>query len=255
MGTVQACVAFVFWSHNFGEDQLIFACLGGAVGGFMGIPTGLIAYYAVLKSKVSVRQAVIIVLASLFSGCLAALVLAAFSAFLTPVLTLLIAWKVNNATNLCDRRNRVGLLLWATSLLTILGVGLLYLFGYVGASSARIEREHGLKLPSSARSFVCRGDAWMHDFSDSGAASAFEMASLGLPAFISQLKVQKVTDGYDFFPIFPSNSQYPIHRPWMSSGTPLKTYHCASPTGDSLDVQIWRIDEAHVGVLLYTDWN
>jgi hypothetical protein len=35
----------------------------------------------------------------------------------------------------------------------------------------------------------------------------------------------------------------------------MKTYRCASPTGDGLEVQIWAIDEAHVGVLLYTDWN
>jgi hypothetical protein len=35
----------------------------------------------------------------------------------------------------------------------------------------------------------------------------------------------------------------------------MKTYRCASPTGDGREVQIWAIDKAHVGVLLYTDWN
>jgi hypothetical protein len=131
--------------------------------------------------------------------------------------------------------------------------GLLLLFGYVGSSAARVRREHGLTVPSSARSFVCRGDAWMHLFSDSGAASAFEMASSDLPNFISQLKILQTNEG-DSGNIFPRNAQYQIHRPWMS-GVSLKMYRCASSTGDSLEVQIWPIDDAHVGVLLYTDWN
>src|ERR1019366_1395678 len=128
----------------------------------------------------------------------------------------------------------------------------LFLFGYVGSSGNRIRREHGLQLPQSARRFVCRGDAWMHRFSDSGAASAFEMDSSDLPIFVSQLKIRN-TDAKNCC-ILPANSQYQIRRPWMS-GVPLRTYRCESPPGDELDVQIWNIDEGHVGVLLYTDWN
>ena len=123
----------------------------------------------------------------------------------------------------------------------------LFAFGCVGSSAARVRREHGLQLPSSATGFVCRGDAWKHTFIDSGAVAAFEMASSDLPNFISQLRIhdtQETTlpDGYQ------------IHRPWMK-GTPLKAYRCESPTGDELDVHVWAIDDAHVGVLLYTDWN
>jgi len=138
-------------------------------------------------------------------------------------------------------------------ILCSLAYGLLFFFGYSGNSAARVRREHGLKVPHSARGFVCRGDAWMHLLMDSGAASAFEMEASDLPSFVAQLKIVQTNEclpGY----IFPGNSQYQIHRPWMS-GISIKTYRCASPTGDSLEVQIGAIDEAHVGVLLYTDWN
>jgi len=142
----------------------------------------------------------------------------------------------------------------ATAMLAAVSAfGSLFLFGCVGSSAARISREHGLKLPSSSHKFVCRGDAWMHTFMDSGAASAFEMDSRDLPAFVSQLKLRD-HGGFGENDILPSNPQYQIHRPWMS-GPPLKTYHSDSPTGDSLDLQIWRIDNRQVGVLLYTDWN
>jgi len=130
--------------------------------------------------------------------------------------------------------------------------------GCRGNSARRIEREHGLVLPASATQFVCRGDAWKHIFMDSGAASAFEMASNDLPKFLSQLKIKETHKG-TFRPdysdyIYSSNPQYQISRSWME-GTPLETYQCASPTGDWLTVQVWPIDASHVGVCLYTDWN
>src|SRR5262245_60846028 len=116
--------------------------------------------------------------------------------------------------------------------------------GCWGNSARRIEREHGLMLPASATQFVCRGDAWKHIFIDSGAASAFEMASDDLPKFLAQLKIKKTHTG-TFRPdysdnIYPANPQYQIHQSWMD-GIPLDTYQCGSPTGDFLDVQIWPI--------------
>jgi hypothetical protein len=131
--------------------------------------------------------------------------------------------------------------------------GLLFLSGHVGSSAARVKREHGLKVPSSARGFICRGDAWMHLFSDSGAASVFEMASRDLPSFVSQLKIQQTNEGGPGS-VFPGNAQYQIHRPWMS-GVAMRTYRCASPTGDSLAVQFWAIDGESAVVLLYIGWN
>ena len=87
---------------------------------------------------------------------------------------------------------------------------------------------------------------------DSGAASAFEIAPTDLSSFLSQLKILETYDGDCC--ILPINSQYQIRRPW-TSGVALNTYRCASPTGASLEVQIWKVDAATVGVLLYTDWN
>jgi len=131
------------------------------------------------------------------------------------------------------------------------------LAGCTGNTAIRITHEHGLALPASASHFVCKGDAWI-GFLDRGAASAFEMVSNDVPQFIAQLKIKDTHHG-DYGPqfsnsIFPGNSQYQVRTPWMS-GIPLETYHCTSPVGDFLNVQIWPIDAIHVGVCLYTDWN
>jgi hypothetical protein len=100
-------------------------------------------------------------------------------------------------------------------------LSLLFLFGYVGYSAAR--------------GFVCRGDAWMHLFSDSGAASA----ASDLPGFLLQLKILE-TNGGTRGTTFPLNGQYQIHRSW-TTGVSMKTYRCTSSTGNSLTVQIWPI--------------
>lgn len=155
-------------------------------------------------------------------------------------------------------RTLLSAVLVAAILALVSVLGALFVFGYVGDSATRIQREHGLHLPSSAHNFVCRGEAWMHAFMDSGAASAFEMASSDVPSLVSQLKPfpdrQNDFGLEDTGCVFPSNPQYQIHRPWLS-GVPLKKYCSVSSTGDSLDVQVWPMDDTHVGVLLYTDWN
>jgi hypothetical protein len=68
--------------------------------------------------------------------------------------------------------------------------------------------------------------------------------------FLSQLKIRETHEGDCC--MLPKNSQYQIRRPW-TSGVTLKTYRCASPTGDSIQIQIWKVDAATIGVLLYTD--
>ena len=135
-------------------------------------------------------------------------------------------------------------------------IGLAWLRGCVGQPAWRIEREHGLKLPVSASHFECRGDAWLRDVIDCGAASTFEMSKQDLPDLVSQLQIHKThpAEPASSCP-FPSNDQYQVvHRPWMS-GTPLADYSCASRTGDELFVRVFAIDDARVGVCLYTDWN
>jgi hypothetical protein len=124
--------------------------------------------------------------------------------------------------------------------------------GFVGDSAVRIRREHGLKLPSSASQFECKGDAWI-TIMDRGASSTFVMARSDMPSFVAQLKIRDSSTGA-VTSIFPGNAQYQVSAPWRT-GVPIATHYCRSPTGDSLAVQFWSIDEARVGVCLYTDWN
>src|SRR5215467_6485831 len=88
--------------------------------------------------------------------------------------------------------------------------GLLFLLGYVGNTAARVKREHGLKLPSSASGFICRGDAWMHSFMDSGAASALEMDSKDLISFTSQLKIRETYESDTS--VSYKNGIFPLNR-------------------------------------------
>jgi hypothetical protein len=113
---------------------------------------------------------------------------------------------------------------------------------------SRIEHEHGLRLPASASSFECRGDA-ARGFLDRVAASAFTVASNDLAGFLAQLTVR-----IDLQTFIPGNSQYQLHASWRR-GSPLATYSCASSVGDWLHVEVWAIDSGRVGVSLYTDWN
>ena len=105
---------------------------------------------------------------------------------------------------------------------------------------------HFLHLPASASAFECRGDA-ARGFLDRGAASAFVMSTNDLFNFVSQLKVQP---GLSTF--IPSNSQYNLHAKWRKM-TPTTTYSCNSPVGDWLHVEVWPVNDSHVGICLYTD--
>ena len=93
IGTSQHYIGFGVWGDGFGTEPLWMACFeGGGLGGMLGVPTGLLAYYVVLKRRVTNQQIAIIVLGSLIGGCLAGVAIYWPSAFVTPMLTLLIAW-------------------------------------------------------------------------------------------------------------------------------------------------------------------
>jgi hypothetical protein len=138
----------------------------------------------------------------------------------------------------------------AATIVLLLFIGVSLFFG--GNSARRIEREHGVKVPESGSHFVCGGDAWP-PIMDRGAASAFELPSADLPLFLSQLKIRASANEVKW--IFPGNSQYQIKVPWGPSATNIAMYQCDAPTGDFLNVGVWRIDAARVGICLYTDWN
>ncbi|MHB8559100.1 MAG: hypothetical protein ACYDCU_13370 [Candidatus Acidiferrales bacterium] len=92
IGTLQHYVAFGVWADGFGMEAFQFSLLeGGITGAMFGIPTGLIAYYAVLRRRVTPKQVAIILLGSLVGGCGAGIGIFWPSAFVTPILTIGIA--------------------------------------------------------------------------------------------------------------------------------------------------------------------
>jgi hypothetical protein len=98
IGTLQHYVSSGVWGDGFGQEPFWFACFeGGALGGMLGVPTGLFTYYVILKGLVTNRQIAIIVLGSLVGGCLAGVVVFWLSAFITPILTVLLALVVRFA--------------------------------------------------------------------------------------------------------------------------------------------------------------
>lgn len=166
------------------------------------------------------------------------------------------AWEIEPPPARCGVRTRMvkrrHIQIVVVTALVVGFFALPFFGGLVGDSAVRIRREHGLRLPPSASQFECRGDAWI-SILDRGASSTFVMARSDMASFVAQLKIRESSTGV-VTSIFPGNAQYQVSAPWRT-GTPIATHHCQSPTGDSLSVQFWSIDESRVGVCLYTDWN
>jgi hypothetical protein len=101
IGTLQHYVSFGIWGYGFGKEALWLAGFeGGGVGGALGVPTGLLVYYVILKRQVTSRQIATIVLGSLVGGCIAGAVIFWSSVFVTPILTILLSLKVRVAPRL-----------------------------------------------------------------------------------------------------------------------------------------------------------
>ena len=95
IAVMQHYATFGVRGYGFGRDAIELACFeGGILGVFFGIPTGLIAYYVILQSNVTVRQVAVIIFGSLIVGCVGGIIFNWFFAFATPVLTVYIAWGV-----------------------------------------------------------------------------------------------------------------------------------------------------------------
>ena len=137
---------------------------------------------------------------------------------------------------------------------------------------ARSERVHGIHLPPSATNIQSRGDAW-HGFLDRGEATLFEMKSSDLAGFIAGLTVRSralpvstspadpLVNGWNVWPhvtgsYVSANSQYGgFSRTWAGDAVPVEMLSCASPTGDWLHVEYWKLPEDSLLVKMYTDWN
>ncbi|MFZ0921636.1 MAG: hypothetical protein WA020_01120 [Candidatus Acidiferrales bacterium] len=92
IGTLQHYVAFGVWGDGFGVEAFKFSLFeGGIVGAEFAVPTGLIAYYGVLKRSVTPKQVSVILGGSLVGGCAAGAAIFWPSAFITPALTVGVA--------------------------------------------------------------------------------------------------------------------------------------------------------------------
>jgi hypothetical protein len=98
IGTLQHYVGFGVWGYGFSKGAFSLALIeGGGVGAAFAVPTGLIAYYGVLKRHVTNRQIAVVVLGSLAGGCLTGAIISWPSAFLTPLLTIALSRYVRVA--------------------------------------------------------------------------------------------------------------------------------------------------------------
>jgi hypothetical protein len=137
-------------------------------------------------------------------------------------------------------KSKLTLKLVGVTAVVVCTVTFVFAFGYVGNSKVRVIREHGLRVPSSASHFVCKGGAWF-PFLDRVADSTFEMGLSELGSFTNQLRL-KTPDAISAAFASPDDGR-------------LATYYCESPTGDFLFVSLWRMDDSRVRVRLFTDWN
>lgn len=137
-------------------------------------------------------------------------------------------------------KSKARLRLIALGLAAACALSLLFVFGYVGNTLARVRREHGIQIPRSASHLVCTGDAWF-PFLDRVAVSSFELALSDVGALTNQLRL-KTPDALSA--AFASDDEGSF-----------ASYYCDSPTGDFLFVRLWKIDDSQVKVRLYTDWN
>jgi hypothetical protein len=92
IGTLQHYLGFGIWGFGFGRDVFWFALFeGGVIGTVLAIPTGLVVFYAVLKARVTLKQVVVIFVASLVGGCAFGIMFSWISVLATPVLTVCVA--------------------------------------------------------------------------------------------------------------------------------------------------------------------
>ena len=128
----------------------------------------------------------------------------------------------------------------------LLLVLLVYCFGFIGNSFARIRRDQSIALPVSTSHIRC-GQLFSLTFTDVDVDASFEVASNDLPAVLSQFRWEtnsddrfvlsermKVPDGF----VHPSALQ----RGWSHDG------NCAY-------LQWYDLGRGRVGICIYTIWN
>ena len=100
----------------------------------------------------------------------------------------------------------------------------------------------------------------------------FQMRATELPLFLGQLRVASrskpartngdpTVNGWNVWPIFsatfvPGDRVYGgLKHTWRGDATPIEMLSCASPKGDWLHVEYWKLQDEEILVKMYTDWN
>lgn len=95
IGTAQHFVGFGVWGYGFRMGPLELALLeGGLLGAAVGVPTGVVAYYTGLQREASFRRVLLVIVGTLFAGCLLGVALFWVSAFATPFAAVAVAYWV-----------------------------------------------------------------------------------------------------------------------------------------------------------------
>lgn len=154
--------------------------------------------------------------------------------------------------------------------LIILGC-MIYIIGF-GDNRYRVEMEHGIDIPLSARDIQCRGDAWKL-LLDRGALAMFTISADDLDMIVNQfniinartsigsLKIDPTAFGRhtwlgEYENYIPTNvSGKPLKNPAGRAIEPVKSIYAKSETGDWSFMEIYRIDSERLLIKLYTDWN
>lgn len=134
----------------------------------------------------------------------------------------------------------------------LLAAGALWVLPRTAQSIDRVERDHAISLPDSARDVQAMGD--LVRYVDHGRSAVFVIDAADLGPFVEQLDQ---VDDVPYRTFVPGNEQYqPSTTPWPKGASPDRTFSKASPAGgDFMHVEIYRLSDAAVGVWLYSDWN
>jgi len=130
----------------------------------------------------------------------------------------------------------------------LLVVGLLYLTGFIGSSSARLAKDHSISLPSSVSHIRC-GGLFSLRFTDSDADASFEIASKDLPAVLSQFSWQPGTGGDH---INSLNERMPVPAEFLK---PSALQRGVSHNNNVVFLQSYDLGGSRVGICIYTMIN
>jgi hypothetical protein len=133
------------------------------------------------------------------------------------------------------------------------------------------ETDHRIVIPASAKNIQNRGNSKVN-LLDRGFATMLEIDRKDLDGFVAQLKVTErrkpaldtgdpTVNGWNVWPkgamtFVPGNEVFGgFKKTWDAVPKPEEMLSCQSPTGQSLHVEVWGLQEGRVLLKLFTWWE